>query len=189
MNANVVSKICLIVPIVLLINSCGSSDEEVDPCANGPQISIEKKISTITGTSSGSFTAATANGKSPYQYSLDGGAFQSSGTFSGLSANTYTVTVKDANECEDQMDVAITSVPEVSFAGEIKPIIDANCQKSGCHGSNSSLPSFSTYAQVKANADKIKSKISSKAMPPTGPLSDTNIKLISDWVDQGAPNN
>ncbi|MDZ7605549.1 MAG: hypothetical protein U5K79_08160 [Cyclobacteriaceae bacterium] len=97
--------------------------------------------------------------------------------------------MKDANDCLDETSVVITSVPEVSFASQIKPIIDTNCQKSGCHGSNASVPSFATYTQVKANANNIKSKTSTKAMPPSGPLSDSNIKLISDWVNQGAPNN
>jgi len=189
MNTSSLSKICPLILIVILFNSCGNSDEDADPCANGPEISIEKKVSTTTGNTRGSLIASTSKGQGPYQYSLDGGAFQSTGTFNGLSADTYTITVKDANDCTDQIAVIITSVPEVSFASQVKPIIDTNCQKSGCHGNNVSLPSFSTYSQVKATAEKIKFKTSTKAMPPTGPLSDSNIKLISDWVDQGAPNN
>ena len=189
MNANALTKIGLFTMIVILFNSCGSSDEEMDPCANGPEVSIENKVSATTGNSSGSFIATTNKGKAPYQYSVDGGAFQSSGTFSGLAADTYTITVKDANDCQDQMEVTITSVPEVSFASQVKPIIDTNCQKSGCHGSNSSLPSFGTYNQVLANAAKIKTRTSNKSMPPTGALADANIQLIADWVDQGAPNN
>jgi hypothetical protein len=189
MNTSVFFKICLLTIVVIILNSCGNSDEEADPCANGPEISIAEKVSTTTGNASGSFTAAASEGQAPYQYSLDGGTFQASATFSGLSAETYTVTVKDANDCIDQTEVIITSVPEVSFASQVKPIIDTNCQVSGCHGNNASLPSFATYTQVKANANNIKTKTSTKVMPPTGPLSDNNIKLISDWVDQGAPNN
>jgi len=189
MNTSAFSKIGLLSLIVILFNACGSSDEDADPCANGPEISIGETVATTSGNATGSFTAAASKGQSPYQYSLDGGTFQASATFNGLTADTYTVTVKDANDCLDQADVIITSVPEVSFAGQVKPIIDANCQLSGCHGNNASLPSFATYTQVKANAKNIKSKTSTKAMPPAGPLSDSNIKLISDWVDQGAPNN
>ncbi|MGE0018860.1 MAG: FlgD immunoglobulin-like domain containing protein, partial [Draconibacterium sp.] len=41
-------------------------------------------------------------------YSKDGGStFQSSNVFSGLSANDYTVVVKDANDCETQTLVTI----------------------------------------------------------------------------------
>lgn len=38
-------------------------------------------------------------GTTPYQYSLDGTVFQSSNSFSGLAAGTYTVTIKDARGC------------------------------------------------------------------------------------------
>jgi mono/diheme cytochrome c family protein len=85
--------------------------------------------------------------------------------------------------------VKIEELAEVFYANEIRPIFDANCQKSGCHGSNSSIPTFATYEDVKAKASSIKARTSAKSMPPAGPLSDSNIKLIADWVDQGAPNN
>jgi len=182
-------KVAQIVFIAIIINSCGSTDEGADPCANGPEIAVSKLTATTDGNSNGSFTAETVNGKAPYQYSLDGGAFQSGSTFSGLVANTYSISAKDANDCLDEIEVIIRSVPEVSFTSQVKPIIDTNCQISGCHGSNTSIPSWATYTQVKANANNIKSKTSTKVMPPTGALSDTNIKLIADWVDQGAPNN
>ncbi|MFH1319395.1 MAG: PKD domain-containing protein, partial [Bacteroidota bacterium] len=51
------------------------------------------------GGSTGSVTVAGANGTPGYQYSLDGGPYLGSGTFSGLSAGSYTVTVRDANGC------------------------------------------------------------------------------------------
>lgn len=38
-----------------------------------------------------------ANGISPYEYKLDNGAFQSSNSFPGISAGTYTVSVRDAS--------------------------------------------------------------------------------------------
>ncbi len=81
---------------------------------------------------------------------------------------------------------------KVSYASDIRPILDANCQVSGCHGSNASLPSWATYENVSANASLIKSKTSDKIMPPPssgGSLTDEQIQLIADWVDEGALNN
>lgn len=62
------------------------------------------------GANSGSVTVAGAGGISPYTYSLNGGTFQSSGTFSSLSAGSYTVTVKDANGCTVVQSITITQV-------------------------------------------------------------------------------
>ncbi|MET0394470.1 MAG: gliding motility-associated C-terminal domain-containing protein, partial [Chitinophagaceae bacterium] len=54
---------------------------------------------TCNGISNGTITVTPANGTAPYQYALNGGAFQSSNVFSGLGANTYTVTIQDAFGC------------------------------------------------------------------------------------------
>ncbi len=49
--------------------------------------------------SDGSITVTAGKGTSPYQYSLNGGAYQSSNVFSGLPAGTYMVAVSDAKGC------------------------------------------------------------------------------------------
>ncbi|MFN8253073.1 MAG: gliding motility-associated C-terminal domain-containing protein [Ferruginibacter sp.] len=54
---------------------------------------------TSCNNASGSIHASTVMGSTPYQYSIDGINFQSSGLFSGLAKNNYTVTLKDAGGC------------------------------------------------------------------------------------------
>ena len=49
------------------------------------------------GTGTGSITVSPAYGTPPYQYSLNGGAFQASNVFTGLASGAYTVKVLDAN--------------------------------------------------------------------------------------------
>ncbi|UPT66744.1 MAG: SprB repeat-containing protein [Sphingobacteriales bacterium JAD_PAG50586_3] len=78
-----------------------------------PATNVSGSISSQTnvlcfGNATGSVTVAGAGGVGPYQYSNNGGAFQSSGTFSGLAAGTYTVTVRDANNCTSPVTVTIT---------------------------------------------------------------------------------
>ncbi|HUW06743.1 MAG TPA: gliding motility-associated C-terminal domain-containing protein [Williamwhitmania sp.] len=70
------------------------------------------------GTSTGSVTVAGSGGTSPYQYSLNGGAYQGSGTFSTLAAGSYTVTVRDANSCTFDVPVTITQ-PATALSGSI----------------------------------------------------------------------
>ena len=62
-----------------------------------------------TGGSDGSIIVTAANGILPYQYSINGGAFQSSNIFTGLTAGAYTIVVKDAKDCDSAtLNVTIT---------------------------------------------------------------------------------
>ncbi len=69
----------------------------VDPCA-GVTITITSTQVNPTSGSNGSITA-TASPAGTYTYSINGGAYQSSGTFNSLGAGTYTITAKNANGC------------------------------------------------------------------------------------------
>ena len=189
MKKTLIKLIGIMIAIIVILNSCSDSTEEVDPCQNGPELSVDNVIISVEGQASGEIVVSASNGTSPYMYSIDGVNFQSNGTFTDLAADDYTITVKDANECTDSGMATVGEVPEVSYSEEIRPILDSDCQTSGCHGDRMGIPSFATYADVKANAAGIKFRTSSGSMPPIGPLPDEEIQLISDWVDQGAPNN
>ncbi|WP_204345082.1 T9SS type B sorting domain-containing protein [Psychroserpens algicola] len=79
-------------------------------CTTDPQTATIIANSAISGTaeltapftcnSAGTITVTgVTGGDVPYTYSIDGVNFQSSDTFSGLTEGTYTVTIKDANDC------------------------------------------------------------------------------------------
>lgn len=189
MNRNQFKFPGLLLFVLVILNSCNDSGEDTDPCLNGPTVTVDETISSIEGQANGEITASATGGKSPYMYSIDGSIFQSSGTFTSLEANDYTVTVKDANDCTSSATTTVDEIVAVSYADQIRPIIDADCQKSPCHGTNGGIPSWETYDDVKAGAARIKARTGNKTMPPAGPLSDANIKLIADWVDQGAEEN
>ena len=52
-------------------------------------------------------------GVSPYTYRLDTGPFQDNGSFGSLSAGDYIIIVRDANNCERQIQVEITQPEEM----------------------------------------------------------------------------
>ena len=178
----------IIVLVFIILNSCSESDDP-DPCLGDLLVSIDMVKVSIEGKSTGEITASASGGSGSYTFSIDGSNFQTSGTFSNLAAGNYTVTVKDANDCTDSESATVDEVKEVFYANQIRPILDNNCQISNCHGDRQNLPTFATYNDVKARADRIKARTTGKTMPPSGPLSDGDIELIADWVDQGAPNN
>ena len=85
-----------------------------------------------------------------------------------------------------------------TYARDIAPIIHKNCMS--CHRQGEIGPmSFSTYEDVKNWSSTIKYVTSQRIMPPwkadpaysrfldENYLTDSQIKLITDWVDAGAP--
>ncbi len=73
---------------------------------------------TCVGTSTGQITVTASGGTGTLQYSKDNGSnFQLSNVFSGLSANTYQIKVKDANTCTtNATSVSINAPVLVSFS-------------------------------------------------------------------------
>ncbi len=70
-------------------------------------VTSQKNISCNGGTD-GSVTITATGGNSPYEYSINGGAYQVSGTFNGLAPASHNVTVRDANLCSSTVNVTIT---------------------------------------------------------------------------------
>jgi gliding motility-associated-like protein len=54
-------------------------------------------------------------------YSFNGGAFQASNSFTGLGAGTYTVAVKDANNCQASTTVTITTPTQLLYTTVATP--------------------------------------------------------------------
>ncbi len=66
------------------------------------------------GGSTGSITVNASGGTPSYQYSLNGGTFQVSNVFSGLTANTYSIIIKDANNCTTTISATATQPTAVN---------------------------------------------------------------------------
>jgi hypothetical protein len=141
----------------------------------------------------GSITANVTGGATPYKYKIGDGAFGGANVFSNLKAGAYVITVEDNAGCTITINATVTSNTGVSYNTDIKPILEANCIKSGCHnGDNGADRNWSVFANVQAKAQLIKTRTGNKSMPldiaPTG-LPQSQIDLIACWVDDGALNN
>ena len=78
------------------------------------------------GASTGSVTVTGLGGSTPYDYSLNAGTFQTSGTFTGLAAGTYTITVRDALLITFDISVTITQ-PASALGGFIASQTNVLC--------------------------------------------------------------
>ncbi|MEO7989562.1 MAG: SprB repeat-containing protein [Chryseolinea sp.] len=164
--------------VVTNLSSTLQADAEVDP-------------DTECLSNNGEITITASGGAGSYQYKIGSGTFGSNFTFSNLGSGSYSVTVKDAENCTVVVNAVVSrGSTGISYTADILPIFQAKCQFSGCHPDNGNWFSYST---AKANASLIKSKTTAKIMPkggssaPGGALSEEQIKLIACWADDGAP--
>ncbi|MBC8643532.1 hypothetical protein H9W95_03945 [Flavobacterium lindanitolerans] len=82
-----------------------------EPAALTGAITQTQPYNCITNSATISITAGSVTGGTlPYEYSIDGINFGTATSFTGLTAGTYTVTVRDANGCTFRTN-AITISP------------------------------------------------------------------------------
>lgn len=104
--------ITLAVGSLLIYAGCSNNSAE-DPAPDCSQSDLEVSVTDSTNPEcnvEGSITVAGSGGTSPYTYSINGVDFQSSGTFTGLSAGNITITVEDADGCTSTTLFTLTAV-------------------------------------------------------------------------------
>jgi gliding motility-associated-like protein len=78
----------------------------------GPAISVSKTDPNCTN--NGVITVTAQGGTAPLQYSISAGAtWQSSNTFTGLAGGTYSVVVRDANNCQSAIQTITLALANV----------------------------------------------------------------------------
>ena len=89
-------------------NGCiGSSNITItEPAAIG--VNAVPTMISCTGANNGQIFVSASGGTAPLTYSINGTTFVTSNTFTGLSAGNYTVTVKDANGCQQTFTTTVT---------------------------------------------------------------------------------
>jgi gliding motility-associated-like protein len=124
-----------------------NNDDDDDDCFTNFNQSVQVVVSNIAlqivsqtnpgcGQSNGSITANANNGAGGYQYSLNGGAFQSGATFSNLGAGSYTVVARDAAGC--------TASENVQLNNAAGPSVDLNGSNPACGQSNGSITAIAS---------------------------------------------
>jgi len=98
-------KLTLLICVFLMI-SCIS--EQVDPEDKCPTIiiSIIGNEDSQCGEATGAFVLSAEGGQLPYTFESDLGT-NDSGSFTGVAAGVYTVSVADANGCSNEVDVSV----------------------------------------------------------------------------------
>lgn len=111
-NFNFISSILLFFTAALLISgSCGKGGTPTppDPCSGITVVVNSTTSNPTTPTSNNGSIIATATGGSGFTYNINGSAFQSSGSFTGLAAGSYTIVAKNSNGCTGSAVFTLTA--------------------------------------------------------------------------------
>jgi len=191
--------LCAIFSAIIFIGcskSSGGATTPTDPCAGITVVVTGNSTAATSGASDGSITVS-ATGGSGFTYSLNGGSYQASGTFSGLAAAKYTMTAKNSNGCIGTLSVTVvakatgcTGTPGPKFTA-VKALITTNCAVTGCHNGTQS-PNYTVDCTIVDYADLIKTRAVDQAgtadqmpQPPRAALSQADKDKITAWITAG----
>jgi gliding motility-associated-like protein len=91
-------------------NTCTFTNQVVVTNSPAPTAVASTIQNSVCNQSNGSITlGAVTGGTSPFTFNINNGAFGTSNVFSNLSANTYTIVVKDANNCTFTTQVVVSN--------------------------------------------------------------------------------
>ena len=97
-------------------NLCTTS---IDFTVGEPQamtLNVVNLVPAACGNGGGLVSVVANGGAAPYQYAIDGGAFQSNITFNDLAAGDHVITAEDVNGCTAQLTVTIDATDPLSLA-------------------------------------------------------------------------
>jgi hypothetical protein len=175
-------------------NSCTGSASftlTVPNACTGVTISVSNAVtnnSPCLSPATGSITVTPGGGTGPYTFRLNGGAFQASNIFSGLSAGSYLITVKDANGCTSGKSETVSDMPAGPLFTAVRTVLQNNCVI--CH--NGTVSEGGMNWTIDCNIVTFKDRIKIRAvdgnpspMPPTGFIPASEQQKIVNWINAG----
>jgi hypothetical protein len=100
--------VCLLVFDRCAYNDLNELQTNVDCTASTLSVTLSSTQDASTCRSiDGKLTVFAAGGEAPYDFSVNGGSYQTGNEFSNLAPGAYTVAVKDKNNCIKTLDVII----------------------------------------------------------------------------------
>lgn len=114
---------------------CINTINVVVPSIGGPSIATSQ-INPSCNAATGSIIATASGGVAPYSFSLNGGGFQSSGTFNNLTPGIYAVSVQDGSGCINGVNITLT--------GQALPTVTATILSAACGLTNGSITATGT---------------------------------------------
>ena len=121
-----VSLMAAVCGFTAVLFSCSDDEPASVDCSTLQVVTSSSENPTDCASPNGSITVQASGGQSPYTYSLNGGAFQAGASFAGLGAGEYSVTARDANNCEKSLEGISLSISGIALT------FNATVSNSGC---------------------------------------------------------
>jgi hypothetical protein len=107
------------------VNGCFDTHAVTVKVFDELQLNASSTAATCPGGSDGSISISVPNGTAPYSYSLNNGAPQSGGNFTGLTAGTFNISVVDANGCSANLSISVNEPAALGFTSNV--LTNVNC--------------------------------------------------------------
>jgi len=111
--------------IVTDANGCSVNGTTTITAPPALTATVSPVAATCFGSCTGSISINGSGGTGIKQYSLNGGTFQTTGLFTGLCSGTYTINVKDANNCTYSTTTTITQPTQLNL--NLVSIVPTTC--------------------------------------------------------------
>ena len=107
---------------------CTNSENYI---VDSPPLALDSLLSIIHAScaAGGSISVAAISGTAPFEFQINGGAWQSSGVFSNLLAGNYSITMRDGAGCTSTEDYLVDSPPPA--LDSLVSIVNATCVAGG----------------------------------------------------------
>jgi hypothetical protein len=157
-----------------------------DPCAS-KNLAVSGTTTASDACGSGTITI-TATGSSNFTYSIDGGSFQASNSFTKVTPGDHTITAKDGEGCSKSGSVNVPASQSGPLFAAVKSMMANNCLSCHSAGNLQGGMDWSKDCNIITNSARIKARAvdgSPSFMPQGGELSASDKKKITDWINAG----
>ncbi len=164
-----------------------------DPCVNSTiAVSASSANSNNCVTPGTGSITITATGSTGFTYNLNNGTYQAGAIFNAVAPGTYTVGVKDVNNCTKTSTVVVGTVAAGPTFSALKILVQSRCSGSGCHTNGQSQKGYNFDTDcniVKAwsgiNGSCISGTLTKMPISPQPNLTTAEKQTITDWINAG----
>lgn len=177
--------------IVVVACSKGGDSPSPNPPAGSScaskNIVVNAATTNAAGCTGGTITVS-ASGSTNFTYNIDGGTFQSSASFSNVSAGDHTIIAKDGEGCTKSATVTVAANASGPLFAAVKAVIVANCNSCHTGAAAQGGQNFGSDCNIVNAAARIKARAvdgNPSFMPQGGQLNATDKQKITNWVAAG----